>query len=221
LELDMGLSQTEGAGALRIGVIGAGTMGRGIVQLFAQAGHAVVCFDEKPEAAVQGLAAVFATFESLASRGRLTSDALASIRSRATSRASLADLAACDVVIEAVVEDIAVKRDLFARLEDVVAEGSILATNTSSLIVAEIASACRRPERVAGLHFFNPVLPGTRQLSSSTSPDSWSIMQAAASTLRDCGSWRSGSPLHPRSMTCCEMHWAFAWVHSNCLISRD
>lgn len=144
-------------GALRIGVVGAGTMGRGIVQLFAQAGHAVVCFDEKPDAAAQGLAAVFATLESLVAKGRFASDELDSIRARATSCASLADLAGCDVVIEAVVEYIAVKRDLFARLEDVVADNCILATNTSSLIVAEIASACRRPERVAGLHFFNPV----------------------------------------------------------------
>jgi 3-hydroxybutyryl-CoA dehydrogenase len=153
----MGFSKTEGAGALRIGVVGAGTMGRGIVQLFAQAGHTVVCFDEKLGAAAQGLAAVFATLESLASKEKLASHELAAIRTRATFCASLADLARCDVVIEALVEDIAVKRDLFARLEDVVAEGCILATNTSSLIVAEIASACRRPDRVAGLHFFNPV----------------------------------------------------------------
>ncbi|MBR0687737.1 3-hydroxyacyl-CoA dehydrogenase [Bradyrhizobium manausense] len=153
----MGLSQTNRAGALRIGVVGAGTMGRGIVQLFAQAGHALLCFDEKPDAAAQGLTAVFSTLESLVAKGRLTSDALQSIRSRASICSSLADLAGCDVVIEAIIEDIAIKRDLFARLEDVVAEGCLLATNTSSLIVAEIASACRRPERVAGLHFFNPV----------------------------------------------------------------
>lgn len=153
----MGLSQINGAGALRIGVVGAGTMGRGIVQLFAQAGHALFCFDEKPDAAAQGLAAVFSTLESLVAKGRLTSDALEGIRRRASICSSLTDLAGCDVVIEAIVEDIAVKRDLFSRLEGVVAETCVLATNTSSLIVAEIASACRRPERVAGLHFFNPV----------------------------------------------------------------
>jgi 3-hydroxybutyryl-CoA dehydrogenase len=132
-------------------------MGRGIVQLFAQAGHAVVCFDEKPDAASQGLDAVFATLEGLVAKGRLAADALDGIRGRATFCTSLADLAECDVVIEAIVEDVAVKRELFARLEGIVAESCILATNTSSLIVAEIASACRRPERVAGLHFFNPV----------------------------------------------------------------
>ncbi|MCK1394403.1 3-hydroxyacyl-CoA dehydrogenase [Bradyrhizobium sp. 1] len=153
----MGFSQANGASALRIGVVGAGTMGRGIVQLFAQAGHAVVCFDEKPDAAARGVAAVLATLESLVAKGRLASNALDSIRGRATSCASLADLVGCDVVIEAIVEDIAVKRDLFARLEGIVSDSCILATNTSSLIVAEIASACRHPARVAGLHFFNPV----------------------------------------------------------------
>jgi 3-hydroxybutyryl-CoA dehydrogenase len=153
----MAISQAKGAGPLRIGVVGAGTMGRGIVQLFAQARHAVACFDEKPDAAAQGVAATFATLEGLVVKGRLASDALDGIRGHVTSCASLADLAGCDVIIEAIIEDIAVKRDLFARLEDIVADDCILATNTSSLIVAEIASACRRPERVAGLHFFNPV----------------------------------------------------------------
>ncbi|MGY3608934.1 MULTISPECIES: 3-hydroxyacyl-CoA dehydrogenase NAD-binding domain-containing protein [unclassified Bradyrhizobium] len=145
------------SGALHIGVVGAGTMGRGIVQLFAQAGHTVLCFDEKLDAAAQGVAAVFATLESLVAKGRLASDALDGIRARAKSCAALTDLAGCDVVIEAIIEDIAVKRDLFGRLEGIVADNCILATNTSSLIVAEIASACRHPERVAGLHFFNPV----------------------------------------------------------------
>lgn len=152
----MGHSQVH-AGPLRIGVVGAGTMGRGIVQLFAQAGHAVLCFDENRDSAAQGLAAVLSALESLVAKGRLAPDSLESIRGRAAICASLADLAECDVVIEAIVEDIAVKRDLFARLEGIVTESCILATNTSSLIVAEIASACRRPERVAGLHFFNPV----------------------------------------------------------------
>ncbi|WP_454644735.1 3-hydroxyacyl-CoA dehydrogenase [Bradyrhizobium liaoningense] len=153
----MGLPQAEGKGALHIGVVGAGTMGRGIVQLFAQAGHAVSCFDEKPDAGPQGLAAVFSTLESLVAKGRLASGALDDIRRRAKCCTSLGDLAECDVIIEAVVEDIAVKRGLFARLEAIVSDKCVLATNTSSLIVAEIASACRHPERVAGLHFFNPV----------------------------------------------------------------
>lgn len=142
---------------LRIGVIGAGTMGRGIVQLFAQGGHQVLCFDEKPDAAAQGIAAVLDTLEKLAAKGRVSAADLIDIRRRMSSCVALTEFAGCDVVVEAIVEDLAVKRALFAALEQIVTPQAILATNTSSLCVAEIASACRRPERVAGLHFFNPV----------------------------------------------------------------
>ncbi len=142
---------------LRIGVIGGGTMGRGIVQLFAQGGHDVLCFDEKADAAATGIAAVVDTLERLAAKGRVPAADLDDIRSRMSPCGALADLAGCDVVVEAIVEDLAVKRALFAAVEQIVAPQAILATNTSSLGVAEIASACRRPERVAGLHFFNPV----------------------------------------------------------------
>jgi 3-hydroxybutyryl-CoA dehydrogenase len=140
-----------------IGVVGAGTMGRGVVQLFAQAGHRVLCFDEAPGAADKGVSAVFDMLAGLVAKGRLREEALASARERTTVCANLADLAPCDVVIEAIVEDLAAKRALFARLGEIVGQDAILATNTSSLIVAEIAAACRRPQRVAGLHFFNPV----------------------------------------------------------------
>lgn len=142
---------------LRIGVVGAGTMGRGVVQLFAQAGHDVLCFDEKAGAAATGIAAVVDALEKLAAKGRLSEPTLADIRRRTSICRSLSDLAQCDVVVEAVIEDLAVKRALFANLEQIVSPQAILATNTSSLGVAEIASACRNPQRVAGLHFFNPV----------------------------------------------------------------
>lgn len=142
---------------LRIGVIGAGTMGRGIVQLFAQSRHEVFCFDEKPGASEQGVRGVLDTLEKLAAKGRVTAADLEDIRGRISACANLSDLASCDLVVEAIVEDLAVKRALFAALEKIVAPQAILATNTSSLGVAEIASACSRPERVAGLHFFNPV----------------------------------------------------------------
>ncbi|PWR21996.1 3-hydroxyacyl-CoA dehydrogenase [Zavarzinia compransoris] len=140
-----------------IGVVGAGTMGRGILQLFAQAGFPVLAFDAAPGAAAAAVQAVTATFDLLHGKGRLTRAA----RDRAVAGLAAADdlaaLSPCAVVVEAVVEDLAVKRDLFRALEGVVADDTILATNTSSLTVAEIAAACTRPERVAGLHFFNPV----------------------------------------------------------------
>jgi 3-hydroxybutyryl-CoA dehydrogenase len=142
---------------LRIGVIGAGTMGRGVVQLFAQAGHDLLCFDEKAGAAAMGIADVVDTLEKLVAKGRVPTADLAVIRGRMSPCGALADLAGCDVVVEAIVEDLQAKRALFAAVEQIVSPRAILATNTSSLGVAEIASACRHPERVAGLHFFNPV----------------------------------------------------------------
>ena len=138
---------------LRIGVVGAGTMGRGIVQLFAQAGHDVLCFDEKAGAAATGIAAVVDALEKLAAKGRLSA---ADSRRHPQPNVDLpipSDLARCDVVVEAVIEDLAVKRALFANLEQIVSPQAILATNTSSLGVAEIASACRESAARRGTSF--------------------------------------------------------------------
>jgi len=140
-----------------IGVVGAGTMGRGIVQLFAQAGHVVRCHDAQAGAAAKAVDYVDGMLAKLVDKGRLEHVELERIRGRMTACASLSDLADCDVVIEAIVEDLGAKRELFRALEGIVGEGAILASNTSSLTVSDIAAGCARPERVAGLHFFNPV----------------------------------------------------------------
>lgn len=140
-----------------IGVVGAGTMGRGIVQLFAQAGHTVFCHDAQPGAATKAVEYVDGMFARAVEKGRMGADEHRAARSRLKACDSLADLADCELVIEAIVEDLEVKRALFRELEGLLSDGAILASNTSSLTVAEIAAACRRPERVAGLHFFNPV----------------------------------------------------------------
>lgn len=140
-----------------IGVVGGGTMGRGIVQLFAQAGHTVRCHDAQAGAAAKAVDSVLAMIGKLVEKGRVTPDAFDRIRGRISACESLAQLAGCDVIVEAIVEDLGVKRDLFRALEAVVGPDTILASNTSSLTVAEIAAACERPQRVAGLHFFNPV----------------------------------------------------------------
>jgi len=140
-----------------IGVVGAGTMGRGIVQLFAQAGHVVRCHDAQPGAAAKAVQAVLEQLGKLVEKGRLSADALAAIRERIHVSEDLASFADCGVVIEAIVEDLEAKRALFRALEAVVSPEAILASNTSSLTVADIAAACERPARVAGLHFFNPV----------------------------------------------------------------
>ncbi|WP_286849601.1 3-hydroxyacyl-CoA dehydrogenase NAD-binding domain-containing protein, partial [Hydrogenophaga sp. 70-12] len=140
-----------------IGVVGAGTMGRGIVQLFVQAGHTVYCHDAQPGAAAKAIDYVDGMFARAVEKGRLAAADHEGARHRLKACNTLADLAGCELVIEAIVEDLAVKRALFRELEGLLGEQAILASNTSSLTVAEIASACQRPERVAGLHFFNPV----------------------------------------------------------------
>ena len=142
---------------ITIGVVGAGTMGRGIVQLFAQAGHAVRCFDAQAGAAEAAVAHVVGMLQRSVEKGRLTAEAFDRIRANIGVAQDLSSLAGCGVVIEAIVEDLGIKRELFRSLEAILAEDAVLATNTSSLTVADIAAGCARPERVAGLHFFNPV----------------------------------------------------------------
>jgi len=141
----------------RIGVIGAGTMGRGIIQLFAQAGYEVRCYDAAEGATRKAVDFVAEMIERAVARGRYSQADGAAIVARMSACERLEQLEGCELVIEAVVEDLAVKRDLFSALEDILADTAILASNTSSLMIADIAAGCRRPERVAGLHFFNPV----------------------------------------------------------------
>lgn len=143
--------------ASTIGVVGTGTMGRGIMQLFAQAGHRVRCYDAAEGAAAGAVGRVTAEAGREVEKGRLDAGALDGIRERLHVCTELSELADCDIVLEAIVEDLAPKQALFLALEKVVSQDAILASNTSSLTVAAIASACARPERVAGLHFFNPV----------------------------------------------------------------
>lgn len=140
-----------------IGVIGAGAMGRGIVQLFVQAGHRVYCYDQAEGAAVSAIDFVISMIERGVQKGRFTREQADAISSAMYPAVSLDDLADCQIVVEAIVEDLQVKRQLFAELESVVGSDTILASNTSSLMVADIAAGCHHPERVAGLHFFNPV----------------------------------------------------------------
>jgi 3-hydroxybutyryl-CoA dehydrogenase len=140
-----------------IGVVGAGTMGRGIVQLFAQAGHRVQCFDAQPGAAGKAVDYALGMIRRNVDKGRISEEAFAHVQRSVSVAAELQQFRECDVVIEAIVEDLGVKRELFRTLEDIIGRDAILATNTSSLTVSEIAAGCVHPQRVAGLHFFNPV----------------------------------------------------------------
>ena len=140
----------------RVAVIGAGTMGAGIAISLATSGHEVVLIDPQAAAVAAGLKRVTATIEASAVKGRLTPvDASAAI-ARVTSSAELAAAASADLVIEAVSESMAVKREVFAALDRVCRADAVLATNTSTLDVDEIAAATGRPEAVVGMHFFSP-----------------------------------------------------------------
>lgn len=140
-----------------VGIVGTGAMGRGIAQMAAQAGSAVLLFDTQPEAVAKAQAALGAQWDKLVEKGRLGAEAAAAHKARLQPVASLAALAPCDLVVEAIVERLDVKQKLFAELEDVVGADAVLATNTSSLSVTAIAAGLKRPQRFAGYHFFNPV----------------------------------------------------------------
>ena len=140
-----------------VGVVGAGAMGRGIAQIAAQAGSTVRLFDVQASAVEAARASVFAQWDKMAEKGRLSADAVAQAKARLLAAGQLTDLAGCDLVVEAVVERLDVKKTLFAQLEDIVGTDAVLATNTSSLSVTAIAAALKRPQQFAGYHFFNPV----------------------------------------------------------------
>ncbi len=140
----------------RIGVIGAGTMGSGIAISAASAGYPVTLVDTKPMAVEAGIARIRATFEEAARKGRLAPDAAAAAAARVVPASDLAALADADLVIEAVFENMAVKREVFARLGAVCRAGAVLATNTSTLDVDAIAAASGRANDVVGMHFFSP-----------------------------------------------------------------
>ncbi|HEY1102690.1 MAG TPA: 3-hydroxyacyl-CoA dehydrogenase [Burkholderiaceae bacterium] len=140
-----------------IGLIGTGAMGRGIAQLASQAGSVVRLFDTKPEAAAAAIAAIGEQWDKQVDKGRIKAIHAAALKKRLVVADTLADLADCTLLVEAVVEQLDVKRALFAELEGVVADTAILASNTSSLSITAIAAGLRHPNRFAGLHFFNPV----------------------------------------------------------------
>lgn len=140
-----------------IGIVGAGAMGRGIAQICAAAGCDVLLLDTQPVAVERAREAVRQDLEQAVARGRLSGDESRATLARIRGAAALAELAACDLVVEAIVERLEAKQQLLHALEAVVSRECILATNTSSLSVTAIASACEHPARVAGWHFFNPV----------------------------------------------------------------
>ena len=139
-----------------VGVVGAGTMGAGIALVAARAGHPVRLTDVREGAAADAVHRLCRRLDGLAERGRVPAEEAHDAKARLTAVPGTSDLAGCELVVEAIAEDLGAKRALLADLESVVGEHSLLATNTSSLSVTAVARDLRHPGRVVGLHFFNP-----------------------------------------------------------------
>ena len=140
----------------KVGVIGGGLMGGGISMNFANVGVPVTIVETSQEALDRGLGTIRKNYENTARKGRLTEEAVEQRCGHIQGTLDMADLADCDLIIEAVFENMAVKKDIFTRLDGIAKQGAILASNTSALDLNEIASVTSRPESVIGLHFFSP-----------------------------------------------------------------
>jgi 3-hydroxybutyryl-CoA dehydrogenase len=140
-----------------VGVVGAGAMGRGIAQIATQAGSTVWLYDSQPEAVAKALVEVYAQWDRLVDKGRMTARDVQACKTRLRAASNLRGLQDCTLVVEAIAELLDAKKNLFKELEGIVGPGTVLATNTSSLSVTAIAAGLARPQRFAGYHFFNPV----------------------------------------------------------------
>ncbi len=140
----------------RIGVVGSGIMGSGVAEVAAKSGFEVVLRSRSQSSADAMLAALDASLARQVKKGRLEESAAGDVRGRVTAVTAIDELAACELVLESIVEDLALKQELFRELDRVCAPGALLATNTSTLPIVDMAMVTSRPERVCGIHFFNP-----------------------------------------------------------------
>lgn len=141
---------------IKVCILGAGTMGSGIVQTFASNGFEVVLKDIKPEFVESGLATIKRNLDRLASKDKITQAQADTFFGNITGTTNNADVADCGLIVEAAVENMAIKKQIFAELDEVCGPDTIFATNTSSLSITEVAAATSRPDKVIGMHFFNP-----------------------------------------------------------------
>jgi 3-hydroxybutyryl-CoA dehydrogenase len=178
-----------------IAVVGTGAMGAGIAQIAAAAGHVVKLLDNRPGAAENAIAGIRAQFNKLADKGKLTPEAALAAGTRLVAAQQLADLADAGLVVEAIVESLEAKQKLYADLEAIVSANCIFGTNTSSISVTAIGAALQRPERLAGLHFFNPApLMALVEIVSGLATDA-----AVAETLFATAAAWGKTPVHAKS----------------------
>ncbi len=175
------------------GVVGAGTMGHGIAQAAATSGYDVVMRDVDDGLVEEGLQGIEASLSRFEEKDDFTSEEATAARERVTGTTDIEDLADCDFVVEAIVENMEIKRDVFADLDDAVDEDVVLATNTSTLSITSIASATDRADRVVGLHFMNPVplMEGVEVVVGERTSDA--VTQLAHDLAEDVGktTWES------------------------------
>jgi len=172
---------------IKVGVLGAGTMGAGIAQVAAQAGYDTLVYDVSQEFVDRGLDRIKQFLKGGRERGKITAEQESGTLARLSSSLKLEDFAGCGLIVEAVPEKLELKREVFQKLDAITPADALLATNTSSFSVTAIAGAAKKPERVLGLHYFNPpplmalveVVQGER-----TSADA---VERAAALLRDMG----------------------------------
>ncbi|HUW69283.1 MAG TPA: 3-hydroxybutyryl-CoA dehydrogenase [bacterium] len=142
---------------MKVMVLGAGTMGSGIAQAFAQSGYDVIVRDIEQAFVEKGLTTISKSLDRVVSKGGMTDAERSAALSRITGTTDVGLAAGVDLVVEAAVENMAIKKKVFAELDGICKSEAILATNTSSLSITEIAAATKRPDKVIGMHFFNPV----------------------------------------------------------------
>lgn len=140
----------------KIGIVGSGAMGAGIAQVAATAEHDVYIYDNNPASLEKAKNNLTASLSKLVEKQKLTKEQANSIQSKSHFISQLSSFSNCDLIIEAIIENLEVKQKVFSELESLVSETCVLATNTSSLSIASIASACKNPSRFLGIHFFNP-----------------------------------------------------------------
>ena len=179
----------------RIGVVGSGVMGAGIAQVAAQAGHEVLLLDAREGAAAAAVQGIAKSLAGLVAKGRMEADTANAIVQRITPITALGEVAGCALVIEVIIEKLEPKQALLRELDDLLGEGALIASNTSSISVTALANGMKNPQRLVGMHFFNPV-PQMKLVEVVSGAETSS---EAAAAIEDLSRRWGKTPVHARS----------------------